>query len=688
MSQKPTYEELERRVREPEEAKQLTESSIYMDAIGDVLIVLNQHRQVTRLNKAAIELLGFSDDEVHELTFEKLFPEKEHKKHYEEMKIGIDTGTVRPFETLLLTKQGREIPVLFSGTALKDVQGEPAGFVGVARDITDRKQMEEDLRKAHGELEERVERRTAELSKANLDLKHEVAERKRIEQALRKSEERYRDVVENANDAIVITQGPDIKFHNRRTEEFLGYSAGELDGIPFTDLIHPEDREMLIERQVRRLRGEDIPSTYPFRVMNKVGETLWVETNAVSISWEEKPAVLSFIRDISEQEQLRSMLQQAQKMEAIGTLAGGVAHDFNNILGIIVGNAELAMQDVPDWNPAYRNLDEVRKACLRAKEMVRQILAFSRQTEALLKPVQIRGFVEESLRLLRSSIPTTIEIRENFTNRRDTILADPTQLNQILLNLASNAAHAMRETGGVMEVGLRDVRLGEQARGQYQDLTPGDYLVLTVRDTGHGIEPDILDRIFDPYFTTKEHGQGTGMGLSVVHGIAKSHKGASRVESRPGEGATFEVYLPLVEGDSEPDSEETSALPSGTERVLFVDDEEALADVGERMFMRLGYEVTVRTSSVEALADFRAEPGRFDLVVTDMTMPEMTGVELSRELLRIRPDLPIILCTGFSEMITEEGALEQGIRAFVMKPLAVRDIAETARRVLDRGQPE
>ena len=371
-------------------------------------------------------------------------------------------------------------------------------------------------------------------------------------------------------------------------------------------------------------------------------------------------------------------------MESIGTMAGGIAHDFNNILAIIVGNTEMAIKDVPEWNQGRQNLEEVIKASLRARDMVKQILAFSRQTEVEQKPMRIRPIVEDSLRLIRSTTPTTIEIREDYSVRSDTVHGDPTQISQVLLNLCTNATHAMREKGGVLDVSLRNTEFDQNTAALHQDLTAGKFVVLAVSDSGHGMEPEIAERVFDPYFTTKEVGEGSGMGLSVVHGIVKDHGGAVRVESEPGKGSSFEVFLPVQVRDVEPASEPLDPLPTGSEHILFVDDEQALADLGKRMLQHLGYQVTARTSCIEALESFKAQPDKYDLLVTDMTMPNMTGKDLSQELLRIRPGYPIVLCTGFSEMITEDSAKQMGIKAFVMKPLVMREIAETVRRILDQ----
>jgi nitrogen-specific signal transduction histidine kinase/CheY-like chemotaxis protein len=401
-------------------------------------------------------------------------------------------------------------------------------------------------------------------------------------------------------------------------------------------------------------------------------------------------AVLGVSIDITKnkqaEEERRNMeahLQQAHKMESIGTLAGGIAHDFNNILEIIIGNTELALDDVQEWNTAKRNLKEIRIASLRAKDVVRQLLSFARKTRLEKKPTKIAPIVKESLKLLRSSIPTNIEIRQNIPTDVDTILADPTQINQVLINLCTNAGHAMTD-GGIIEIILKNVEFGETATAQYPDLNPGRYVNLTVSDTGHGVSKEEIDRVFDPYFTTKEVGKGTGMGLAVVHGIVKEHNGMITLESKPGKGTTFSIFFPGVEKDAVIESEPAEKLPTGNEKILFIDDEPSIVNMARQMLERLGYEVDTKMSSIEALGLFRSNPNQFDLIITDMTMPLMTGDKLVIEILNIRPDIPIILCTGFSEKIDEKKAKAIGAADYIEKPLHKHDFAFRVRKVLDR----
>ena len=384
-----------------------------------------------------------------------------------------------------------------------------------------------------------------------------------------------------------------------------------------------------------------------------------------------------------DKKKFETQLRQAHKMEAIGTLTGGIAHDFNNILGIIIGNTELALDDIPEWSPAHLNLEEILKSSIRAKDVVRQLLSFSRQTDQERKPIKLIPVVQDAVKLLRATIPMSVDIRQNIDDISDTIFADPIQIHQLMLNLCTNAAHAMENTGGILEIGIKNVVLDEVSAGLYPDLTPGSYVKLTISDTGPGISPKIKDRIFDPYFTTKDIGKGTGMGLSVVHGIVKSHGGAIMVDSELERGTTFSIFFQVIEKEVVEEIDAEEELPVGNERILFVDDEASIVYVVRYRLERLGYKIESTTSPVEALEKFNADPDQFDLVITDMSMPKMTGDRLVKEILKTRPDMPTILCTGFSEKIDEDKAKEIGIRQYIEKPINRRDLAFMVRKVLD-----
>ena len=391
-------------------------------------------------------------------------------------------------------------------------------------------------------------------------------------------------------------------------------------------------------------------------------------------------------RKIAEEERklLQIQLQHAQKMEAIGTLAGGIAHDFNNILGAILGYAEMAREDCLSGSVNPKDLDQVIQAGNRAKDLVKQILAFSRQAETEKTPLRPAAIIKESLKLLRSSIPKTIDIRSQIEDPTDLILADPTQVHQIVMNLCTNAYHAMEEVGGILTLSLRNKYIYQNDVLNVPNVKPGHFVQLAIRDTGTGIPWEIKEKIFDPYFTTKEMGKGTGLGLAIVHGIVKNYGGFITCHSEIGKGTTFEINLPAFLEEILP-SQETAitSLAIGTEHILFVDDEEMLAEMGKTMLERLGYTVTIRTNSLEALTTFKYQPDAFDLVITDQTMPGITGYDLARGMLQIRPGLPIILCTGYSSTISEEKAKSLGIKGFALKPVAKQDLSTMIRTLLD-----
>ena len=384
---------------------------------------------------------------------------------------------------------------------------------------------------------------------------------------------------------------------------------------------------------------------------------------------------------------LEAQLWQAQKMEAIGTLAGGIAHDFNNILTAIIGYSELALKDLTDLPDTRRKIGEVVKAGNRARDLVQHILTFSRKSEADRKSIDINTVVKETLRLLRATIPSSIEFKENISTDCGKVQANSTKIHQVILNLCTNASYAMAKSGGVLSVSLDMIKLalGELTRN---DNVPGEYVRLTIQDTGEGIDPKIIARVFDPYFTTKPQGVGTGLGLSLVLGIVKSHAGYITVESDIGVGTTFTVYLPKIKSGfpTKSDDGEVKSIPlGGNEDILIVDDEEIIIQFSDEILKGLGYKVTTAKDGVEALDIFRQHPDKFKLLVTDMTMPKMVGTELAHEILKIRPKLPIILCTGHSDQVNKEIASEVGIRSYCMKPLSGMELARIVRGLLDEN---
>lgn len=508
--------------------------------------------------------------------------------------------------------------------------------------------------------------------------------------AVQESEEKFRNVVERANDGIVILQNDVISYANAKAAEIVGYQIEEVLNTPFLSLISPNEQPKVMERYQRRHAGEDVISVYGTELLHKDGKIVFVEINTALLTINGVASSLVIVRDVSarkEEEQARRelelKLQQAQKMEAIGTLAGGIAHDFNNTLGAIIGYTEMARREVVDASKLGQHLDKVLVASLRAKDLVGQILAFSRQAESEKKYILPHQIIEEVAQLLRSTIPSTISIELDLDDSCGMIKADPTQFHQIVMNLCTNAYHAMEAGGGVLRISLKRKEITLEDLFDEPTLVAGRYVELTVQDTGVGIDPADQKRIFDPFFTTKEVGKGTGMGLATVHGLVKNHGGTISCTSEKEKGTQFQVLLPEKRKQAEPVTENNQVLPLGSEHILYVDDEPFLAELGKQLFESLGYTVTAETSSRHALQLFRDQPHRFDLVITDQTMPELPGTELAGELFAIRPEIPIVLCTGYSSIVDRKDALAQGIKEFVMKPMVMNEIAPLIRRVLD-----
>lgn len=474
---------------------------------------------------------------------------------------------------------------------------------------------------------------------------------------------------------------------NKAMADFLGMQKENLEGKKLRDILSKEEARACITfnkeifREKKQIRteqwlknGKEEPHAfYVVRTpkLDNNGNIEYVVCTAHDIT-ERK-------RMEKEKKKLEARLRQAQKMEAIGTLAGGIAHDFNNILFPILGYSEMLMNDAPDNSDLKRDLSIIFNGTKRARDLVKQILAFSRQREYDLKPIKVHLVVKEALKLIRSSIPATIDIMQNIIDC-ELVMADYTQIHQVAINLLTNAYHAMEKKGGKLKVTLKEVDLRVD---DLKGMPPGTYVRLTVSDTGIGMDQSTIDRIFDPYFTTKKEGKGTGLGLAVVHGIIKSHGGHISVYSEPGKGSEFHFYLPVIKAQQETKQIEIQPIKKSNERILVVDDEKMVVEIQQKMLKRLGYDVTSCTSSVEALKAFQANPDNFDLIITDMTMPNMTGDQLAQKIMEIRTDIPIILCSGFSEKMSNEKAKSLGIKKFLMKPVLIKDLSITIRRALD-----
>jgi PAS domain S-box-containing protein len=541
-----------------------------------------------------------------------------------------------------------------------------------------------------------------ELTETNTNLKNEVKERQWAEKNLESQNQLLSTLLDTLQVGVFMVEVPTGKplLANRRAKELLG--RGITNGAEKTTLaevyqayklgteeLYPEDQMPI----VRGISGEKHFIDDMF-VVHPDGNRVFLEVFGSPVKDKQGTVIASLVsflditgRKQDEEKRLRleEELRQAQKMESIGTLAGGIAHDFNNILSAIIGYTELSLYDATKGTLLETNLQGVFTAAKRARDLVKQILAFARQSDEEQKPIQVDTIAKEVLKLIRSTIPTTIEIKENIESHSP-IMGNPSQVHQVFINLCTNAAQAMEGTGGILEVVLADVEQNDQSPLPLSGLKPGNYLKITVSDTGPGISPDIIGSIFDPYFTTKGVDKGTGMGLALTHGIIESYGGKITVTSKLGKGTVFSIYLPIAKISEDHRPYEKEKPPSGAESILFVDDELPIANMGSQLLERLGYRVTVRTSSVEALELFRSRPDDFDLVITDMTMPNMSGDQLGVELMKMRSDIPVILCTGYSNKISEEIAKEIGIKAFAYKPIVKADLAETVRKVLNEAK--
>jgi two-component system, cell cycle sensor histidine kinase and response regulator CckA len=509
------------------------------------------------------------------------------------------------------------------------------------------------------------------------------------ERSIRARERQYRSLVaaipygilENDLDGV-------ITFANSSYERIMECRSEEMIGQPiWATTINESEKAQLQKYIVSIVEDRPDPMPYHTKALTRKGNII-----DIRVDWDyrrdeggKQIGFISVVTDTTLQKRLEENLRQAHKMEAVGTLAGGIAHDFNNILAAILGYSQLVMEDLPKESKNREDMESVISAGNRAKDLVQHMLTFSRKTEQDVGPVEVHLILEEALKLLRASIPSTIEIKQNIDSGAGIILADPTQIHQVVMNLCTNATHAMEKTGGVLEVILDRVALTEDDLAAEPNLLPGEFLRIGIKDSGVGIGESDMSRVFDPYFTTKGPGKGTGMGLSVVHGIAKSLGGTVKVESRPGHGASFDVYFPRMAAEAEQAEIEQGEFvpPAGNERILVVDDEIDILNVAKTRLERLGYSVTPKISSSDALESFRSKPDAFDLVITDQTMPGMTGDQLSKQILAIRSDIPIILCTGFSATVDKEEALDIGIRAFVMKPVSLKEMSILVRDLLN-----
>jgi two-component system cell cycle sensor histidine kinase/response regulator CckA len=597
----------------------------------------------TFLNEAICRIQGYPRDELMGMNNRTYSSPHEAKRIYGIFKEVYRTGvSAKVFDYEIIVKDGDKRIIELSASLLRNGSGDPIGFRGITRDVT---------------------------------------EKRMAERALRESEEKYRLLVENASEAIYITQDGMVKFPNPRTMALTGYSADELAQMPFLSLVHPKDRDEVREPQDGETEWECGPGTFSFRIHSKQCETLWVELTALAITWEGRPATLNFLRDVTPQKRMEVQLLQARKMEAIGTLAGGIAHDFNNLLMGIQGNTSLMLLDVATGHPHYQNLKSIEKMVQHGSGLTKQLLGVARGGKYEVKTTDLNQLIEAGADLFgrtRKEISIHRRLQENLWP----VEVDGGQIEQVLLNLYVNAWHAMPE-GGELYIETKNLILDQEKMTPY-GLKSGRFVRVSVTDTGIGMDETTLKRVFDPFFTTKEMGRGTGLGLASAYGIIRNHNGIINVYSEKGEGTTFNIYLPASDKQIQEKTVSVEAILKGTETILFVDDEEAILQIGKQILERLGYHVVEATSGPEAIEILQKDRERFHLVILDMIMPGMSGGETYDHLRKIDPNVKVLLSSGYSINGQAKKILERGCKGFIQKPYNLRDLSKRVRQILDR----
>jgi PAS domain S-box-containing protein len=661
---------------------------------GKVIYVLVRHRAVIDTQGRIIKTVGVNQDITERKNMEEALRESETKLRVildgSRDAIGVAKDGIRTFAN-------RAFVSLFGYESADELIGKPVMDLTApeSRSLA----MEMANKRARGEpvpslyevaalkkdgtkfwMESSVSAYVLKGEELTLAIFRDVTDRKRAEDEVRLLKHSI-DV--HHDSAYWMNTDNEFTYVNDAACKALGYGREELLGKTISQVIPT------LTAKEMRLAWKGLRKGGSFRTESvcrrKDGSEFPVEIVATYVEFGGHEYACGFAHNISEKKRLEEQLLQSHKMEAIGTLAGGIAHDFNNMLAIIMGNCEMAMDDVKNGDLPERSLDRILSATKRGRDLVKAILTFSLKAQRERIPTDVISVLQETFKLLRSTLPSTIRMSLNVQSKRGTILGDSIQVQQILMNLSTNAAHAMRQAGGTLTITIVDTVFQFKDTLPDPDMKPGAYLKLMVEDTGTGMSEEVRSRIFEPFFTTKTGGQGTGMGLSVVYGIVKSYNGVLTVESTPGIGSTFTVYLPKIEDLVQQEEAGARVVRGNQEHVLFVDDEELLTEIAQTMLKNLGYKVTIATSSREARRLFLEDPRAFDLVITDQTMPDLAGITLAQEIMRVRPDVPVILCTGYSEAVSPENARRTGIREFLMKPLVKRELAEAIRRTLDQG---
>ncbi|HIJ89570.1 MAG: response regulator [Desulfobulbaceae bacterium] len=659
---------------------------VVLGNISEGIVECNSEGIVVYVNAAGAAILGAREEEILAANFFDFFAGST-RQEVRRIFAGLGERAIALGEETALLLKGRRVALV----VLPIVDADQRTAVAIIQDITERKIAEEKLEGYRDHLEQMVVARTSELTQKNEQLHQEIRERRFAEQRTGKAQREWERTFDAVDDIVTLQDDSRrLTRVNKATCRIFQKTAEELVGRFCYEVFRGSS--VPCSGCVAHFSSHD-PKSYSQEFFHpELQKTFRVTATPVMDDQDRGKicGIAHFAKDISEQKRLECQLLQAQKMEAIGTLAGGIAHDFNNILAAVLGYTELVMMDMQPDMPAYTKLTQVAKAGKRARDLVAQILTFSRQSEARRQPLELRSIVKEAMKLLRASLPSTMEMKQEISDKPCWALADPVQIHQMLMNLCVNASHAMRGQEGVLLITLGPEEIDGARAALNPDLRPGAYIHLGVRDNGQGMEPNVAARIFDPFFTTKQPGEGTGMGLAVVHGIMKNHQGAIEVTSVPGQGTVFDLYFPrITEVEEICGASVDLPVSRGTERILFVDDEPSLVELGKQALGALGYRIQAFGDSREAWAQFIADPEAFDLIITDLTMPGMTGAQLAEKILALRPGIPVILTTGYSDIITEDEAREMGVQEYLLKPFSTARLAKMVRRVLDGdGQAE
>jgi two-component system cell cycle sensor histidine kinase/response regulator CckA len=787
MTKKPTYEELEQKVKKLEKERKIVavsrDISEQKKVIKALMESINKYRNIiegieeayfevditgnlTFFNASLCKMLGYKSDKLMGLNNRAFMSQETAKKAYQVFNKVYSTGKPADiYDWELILKDGSKIYVEGSVSLIRDAEGNRIGFRGISRDITKKVRAEKALRESEakyrsvfektgtatviieedmtismantefeklsgmskqeiegkmkwtefvaGEDLEKMKRYHTERREKGMqapgqyefrfidkqgNIKHvfinvgvisgtkksvasltDITEHKRIEEALRESEEKYRLLVENANDAIFIAQDEVVKFPNPRVEELTGYSVEELAKKPFIEFIHPGDRGMVLERHLKRLKGEDFPSTYPFRIINRSGQELWVELSTVLISWEGRPATLNFIRDITEKKKVEIKLLQSQRMEAVATLAGGVAHQFNNALSAITGNIGLIEMDYPQNKGIMQYIQAMKASVHRMVHLTNQLLAYAKGGKYSPKTIVLTDFIEDALPLIQHTIKPTIRVETDLPHDILSVKIDITQMQTVLSAIIANSDEAITEKGRIRII-ARNEEIGREVVKIHPDFRPGTYVCLKVEDDGTGMDEETKSRIFEPFYTTKFTGRGLSM--AAVHGIVDNHDGWISIDSEQGKGTTVTIYLPAVEAEEEKVEVKRPGLVKGTGTILVIEDEEAIMDLNRQLLERMGYRVLEARTGKEAVDLAGTFDGHIDLALLDIKLPDMGGEKVYPLLMKSRPDLKVIVCSGYSIDGPVQEILDAGAQAFIQKPFSPVPFSEKIREIL------